>query len=47
MSAWVKWTAGVAGALIGAAICGIVVIVVWCHRSAAETQQLGLGEHLC
>ena len=29
MSAWVKWTAGAAGALVGAAACGIVVIMVW------------------
>jgi hypothetical protein len=25
----VEWTVGVAGALIGAAACGIVVILVW------------------
>ena len=29
MSAWAKWTAGAAGALVGAAACGIVVIMVW------------------
>jgi len=29
VSAWVKWTAGAAGALVGAAACGIVVIMVW------------------
>jgi hypothetical protein len=29
VSAWVKWTAGAGGALVGAAACGIVVIMVW------------------